>query len=99
MQIDLEQKYLDRILNIINSIIQDDNLEIYAFGSRVTGKAKQYSDVDIALKSKEKIDPNKLNKINIELENTTIPYEVDVLDLNSISDNFKNCIEKDLVKL
>lgn len=99
MQINLEERYLDRIKNIINSIILDDNLEIYVFGSRATGKARQYSDVDIALKLNEKIDTNKISKINIELENTTIPYEVDVIDLNSISDSFKKCIEKDLIKV
>lgn len=99
MQIDIESKYLEHVKNIINSILQDTNLKIYVFGSRVTGKAKQYSDLDIALKANSEIDSDKITKIKFELEETTIPYKIDVIDLNVISDTFKKCIEKDLVEI
>lgn len=99
MQIDIEPRYLEQVKNIINSISQDENLKIYVFGSRATGKTKKYSDLDIALESNSKIDSSKLSKISIELEETTIPYKIDVIDLNNITDSFKKCIEKDLVEI
>jgi len=99
MQINIESKYLELVKNIIKSVLQDENLKIYVFGSRATGKAKQYSDLDIALKSDSKIDSNKMSKIATELEDTTIPYKVDIIDLNDISEAFKNCIVKDLVEI
>ena len=79
--------------------MQDDNLEIYVFGSRATGKARKYSDIDIAIKSNAKIDTKKISKVEFELEETTIPYKIDVIDLKAISDTFKKCIEKDLIEI
>lgn len=99
MQVDIEKKYLDQVKSIINSVLQNDTLKIYVFGSRATGKAKKYSDLDIALKSNTKIDSEKMSKLAIELENTTIPYEIDIIDLNNITDSFKKCIEKNLVEI
>jgi len=99
MQIDIEERYLDRVKSIINSILQDEDLKIYVFGSRARGSAKQYSDLDIALESDSKIDSNKMSKITTELEDTTIPYKVDVIDLKAITGNFKKCIENDLIEV
>ncbi len=99
MKIDIESKYLNLVKNMINAILQDEKLKIYVFGSRAKGRSKQYSDLDIALKSDFKINSDKLSKINIELEDTTIPYKVDVIDLNGISDSFKNSIMNDLVEI
>jgi len=99
MPIDIETNYLEHVKDIITSIINDQNLKIYVFGSRATGKARKYSDLDIALDLKIEIDSKKMSKIATELENTTIPYKIDVVDLNAITENFKKCIENDLVEI
>lgn len=99
MQIDIETRYLEQAKSIINSILQDEKLKIYVFGSRATGKAKKYSDLDLALQSDKKINSDKINKINYELEETTIPYKIDVIDLDTITENFKKYIEKDLIEI
>ncbi len=38
-------------------------------------------------------------KILFEFENSTLPYQVDVVDLKTVSDDFKSLIGKDLIKL
>lgn len=38
-------------------------------------------------------------KIKNEFENSTLPYEVDIVDLNNISEVFKGHIINDLVKI
>ena len=40
-----------------------------------------------------------LGKILIEFSDSTLPYEVDVIDLNSIDEKFKKLIAKTLVEL
>jgi len=100
MKIAIESKYLVLVKDIIKSILQDNNLKIFVFGSRAKGNARQYSDLDIGLRSSNyKIDLKKLSKIELSLEDTTIPYKVDVVDLNNISDSFKSHIEHDLVEI
>ncbi len=94
--IDLEQKYLNFIKTTINSYL--NNSEIYIFGSRARGDAKKYSDIDIAIKSKD-LTPQITEKLKYIFENSTLPYEVDIVDLNNISENFKNIILGDLKKV
>ena len=36
--------------------------------------------------------------IKSDFENSTFPYEVDVVDLNAIKENFKNIIKDDLIE-
>ena len=95
--IDLENKYIEFIKNTINNVLTD--VEIYIFGSRVQGLAKKYSDVDIALKSPQKIAFSDILKIKALFENSIFPYKVDIVNLDSLKPEFLNVIEKDLVKI
>lgn len=95
--LDLEDRYKEFIINSILKIIP--NVEIYVYGSRVKGAAVKYSDVDIALKSGEKIPFDTVLKLKAFFSDSTFPYMVDIIDLNSISENFKNRIQKDLFKI
>ena len=64
------------------------------------GLDKKYSDIDVAIDMNgEKISPDIMGKILIDFEDSILPYEVDVIDLNSIDNNFKDIIESSLIKL
>jgi predicted nucleotidyltransferase len=90
-------------LNIIKDILKKYlpiNAVIYAFGSRVKGTNKPFSDLDILIQSPEKIDSKIILNIKEALENSSLPFMVDVLDANTIEPSFKNIILKDgLVKI
>lgn len=94
--IDLEPKYIEFIKSTINQELK--NYKLYIFGSRAKNKAKQYSDIDIAIDSAELTDKIK-SKLEFLFENSTIPYEIDIVDLNNITQSFKELIEDDLVEL
>ena len=95
--LDLDPKYIDFIKETI--LVEIPNVEIYIFGSRMQGNALEYSDVDIALKDKEKISIESILKLKVKFENSTFPYEVDIVDLNNIKESFRNLIQDDLVLL
>lgn len=94
--IDLEEKYINFIKTTVGKFLK--NSDLFLFGSRAKGTARKYSDIDIAILSDE-LDENKRLKILFELENSTLPYQVDVVDLKTVSDDFKALIDKDLIKL
>lgn len=93
--IDLEDKYIKFIKKTIGEVLSD--VEIFIFGSRTQGKARKYSDVDIALKGE--IPFADLLKIKANFEDSTFPYKVDVIDLANIKPEFFRIIEKDLNKI
>lgn len=94
--IDLDEKYINFLKKIISCYL--DDYKLYMFGSRVNGNARKYSDIDIAIKS-DKLTSSIKSKIELDFENSTLPYEVDVVDLNTISDDFKNLIKNTLVEI
>lgn len=95
--LDLDPKYIDFIKETI--LVEIPNVEIYIFGSRMQGNALEYSDVDIALKDKEKISIESILKLRIKFENSTFPYKVDIVDLKNLKDEFRGIIEKDLYRI
>lgn len=70
---------------------------VWVFGSRAKNRAKKFSDLDLAIDMGEPIPKTLLTNILFELEESDLPYKVDVIDWNHISDNFKKHIENDRV--
>lgn len=68
--------------------------QILVFGSRYKHTNKPYSDIDIAIVEKEKIDLATYSKVKEELEESNLRYRVDLLDWNSISADFQKNIEE-----
>ena len=95
--IKLKDEYIEFIKKTINDLLPD--VEIFIFGSRVQGVAKEYSDVDIALRSDLEIPFENILKLKALFEESTFPYKVDIVDLNAIKQEFLNLIQNDLVKI
>lgn len=96
----LETKYLEFLKTTLKKQFSNENIKFYIFGSRAKGTQKEYSDIDIAIDNQgQKILTDVLLKAISEFENSTFPYEVDIIDLNSIEANFKSLIISDLVEL
>lgn len=93
--IDLEDKYIKFIKTTVAEVLPD--AEIFIYGSRVQGKAQKYSDVDIALKGI--ISFKDLLRLKVLFEDSTFPYKVDIIDLDSIKPEFYRIIEQDLHKI
>lgn len=94
--IDLDIKYIKFIKNIISKYL--DEYSLYLFGSRAKGVAKKYSDIDLAILANNFSSEIK-NKLEFEFENSTLPYEVDLIDLNNVNDEFKKLILSSMVEL
>ncbi|MFH1408237.1 MAG: nucleotidyltransferase domain-containing protein [Patescibacteria group bacterium] len=63
--------------------------KVFLFGSRASANARKWSDFDVGIEGKKPVDFKVLGLINEELENTNIPYKVDVVDFSRVSTSFK----------
>ena len=95
--LDLEERYQNFIKTSIKEILPD--AKIFIYGSRVKNKALKYSDVDIAVKCPTKIPFEKILKLKAYFENSTFPYQVDLIDLDDISEKFLSMIKEDLTEI
>ena len=88
--IDLSAEQLETVKRILT--VLDSGCEVRAYGSRVTGDARKYSDLDLVIKAETPLDQNVLFGLKDAFETSDLPFRVDVLDWNRISDEFKNRI-------
>ncbi|MDR3071776.1 MAG: nucleotidyltransferase domain-containing protein [Endomicrobium sp.] len=98
--INLEQEYLDMVKNILSLALKDKNVKVYVFGSRVKGSVEKASDIDLALDANGiSLDYFFIANIKYRFQESGIPYSVDIVDLNKISNDFRKCIRGDLVEI
>ena len=88
--IELDPQYLKEVKKILARHAPECQARI--FGSRVNGGSRKYSDLDIALVCKNKIDWRVIEQIKQAFSESNLPFCVDVLDWNSITDEFKKVI-------
>lgn len=89
--ISVSSKEFEIIKNILNSYIKKG--KVYAFGSRYKNNNRKFSDFDIAIDTGEKLSFEFLNILKDAFEESDLPYRVDIIDYNNISDKFKKIID------
>ena len=73
--------------------------EVRAFGSRVTGGARPYSDLDLAIIGEAPLGLVSLGLIKEAFEESDLPIRVDVIDWHDTSESFRKIIESNCVPL
>jgi predicted nucleotidyltransferase len=84
---------------IVKTILQGriPEHEVWAFGSRVMGTARQYSDLDLAVMSDRSLPFDVRAALVEEFEESDLPFKVDVVDWATTKERFRSIIEKDHV--
>ena len=91
--IDLAPQHLATVRRILAEQVPE--CEVRVFGSRVSGKAKDYSDLDIVLVGPAQLDIARLGRLREAMQESDLPIRVDVLDWNAIPESFRNVIDRD----
>ena len=78
----------------VNDILQRHlpQCEVWAFGSRVTGKAKPYSDLDLAVISASPLPLPLLAELAEAFSESNLPWKVDLVDWATTSERFRQVI-------
>lgn len=93
--LDLQQSQLDRVRAILHCHVPE--CEVRAFGSRVKGKAKPYSDLDLVLVGGSEVPSKQLAELTEAFQASDLPIRVDVLDWQRISPEFRRLIAENYV--
>jgi type I restriction enzyme S subunit len=91
----------DNELRIIKDIIGEyaADCKVYAFGSRVKNTQKRFSDLDLFFDAEKKMGFLRIQKIKEAFQESDLPYRVDVVDYNDISEKFREITsgEKEII--
>ena len=95
---DIRPDHLKMVQDILNKSLSSD-VKVWVYGSRAKWTTLDSSDLDLALEGKDKIDYEVINCLNRDFEESNLPYEVDVVDINTVQPFFRDIINKDKVLL
>lgn len=85
--IDLTPDQLAKVRRILAEVVPE--CEVRAFGSRITGKATRFSDLDLVLVTDQPIDWHRLEALKDAFAQSDLPFMVDVVDSSALSDSFR----------
>lgn len=95
--LDLSARDLDRVCAILHQHAR--GLRVLAYGSRVQGKARPTSDLDLALDAPAPVPLPVMGALQEALKESDLPFRVDVVDLASVTPDFQALIRSQAVEI
>lgn len=72
---------LGELRRMVLAALGDHDAEVWLFGSCARGDLRQHSDIDIAILPRGDLPSGFFGKLAADIEESTIPYDVDLVDL------------------
>jgi len=93
-KLDLRPEWLDMIQQLLAVHLPD--VEVLAYGSRVTGAAHEGSDLDLVVRYPQnpQLSVRNLGRVRDAFTESNLPILVDILDWSQIPDSFRDEIAR-----
>jgi type I restriction enzyme S subunit len=95
--IDIRPDLWEMVRDILRKHVPE--YEVWAFGSRAKGRAKPYSDLDLAIISDTPLPLDISARLADDFSESDLPWRVDVVDWATTSTTFRKIIERNRVVL
>ena len=95
--IEANNKYIKITKKIILSLIDKEKISVFLYGSRAANNAKHDSDIDVGLWSSVKIDNTLIRQINDAIEESIVPYHIDITDFTKVNSKFKKIATEKII--
>lgn len=88
-------------LAIVRAILAEHvpHAKVWAFGSRVLGTARRFSDLDLAVEDHEELSISSWGNLRHAFQESDLPISVDILDMRTVKQPFKRIVERQRVIL
>ncbi len=90
-----DHEALEQVRRAVQEHLKGTGAKVYLFGSRLTGGVHAASDLDIAISPAEPLAVGLLSSIRETLEESTVPFSVDVVDLSEATPAFRRLVERE----
>ena len=84
-----ERDDVETARRIVVKFLAPQRARLFLFGSRARGAAHRTSDIDVAVLPEAPLIPGALARLREALEESDIPYRVEIIDLSTVSEAFR----------
>ncbi|WP_051341540.1 nucleotidyltransferase family protein [Azospirillum halopraeferens] len=92
---DVRRRALDTVRRLVFDRLAGYPARVYLFGSCARGAPRPYSDIDVAIEPLHPLPPALLATLAEDLEDSTVPYFVDVVDLSTASPGIRRAVTEE----
>ncbi len=80
--IDLSPAERAEVIEILGGIVPEAT--VHVFGSRATGRARPFSDLDLLIADPPRLGAQRLAELHDRFEASTLPFRVDIVELDAL---------------
>nr|WP_246596313.1 nucleotidyltransferase domain-containing protein [Bacillus alkalicola] len=91
----MREQIINELKAIVSETLSDQSVKVYLFGSWARAEEKQSSDIDLAIEATDPLPQIKWVELIDRIEESTIPYQVDIVDLDTASPALVNNIKEE----
>jgi uncharacterized protein len=99
MPVQLEEPHLKALRTIVAEQVDTATWQPVVFGSRASGRAQQFSDIDLGFIGPVPLPERIQAQLWDALDESDIPYVVDIVDLTTAGAEFRQVAEQAMVRL
>lgn len=89
--LDLTSEHRRLVLGVLHTHLPRD-VRAWVFGSRATGRARRYSDLDLAIDAGRRLTIDETAMLREAFDESDLPYRVDIVDWHTIGEDFRRLI-------
>lgn len=78
-----------QIIEIVGKRLDLNRHRLFFFGSRVSGRGDERSDIDVGIEGPEPLPAKALSEIEDEIENLPVLYKIEIVDFQKVSPEFR----------
>ena len=98
LHIDLPADHRRLVLDILGANLPQ-GAKAWVFGSRASGRARRYSDLDLAIDAGRPMTLDELARLTEAFRDSDLPYRVDLVDWHEIDDRWRQTIAAERIAL
>jgi uncharacterized protein len=94
----VRERAIEQLRRIVFEALGEHDAAVYLFGSHARGEVRQASDIDIAILPRGALPRGFFSDLADTIEESTIPYDVDLIDLRQVDPKFREEVLRTGVK-
>jgi len=94
----VRERAIKELQCMVLDALGDHDAEVWLFGSCARGEVFRHSDIDVAILPRDELPPGFFSDLAESVEGSSIPYDVDIVDLRTAAPSLVDEVRREGVK-